>query len=392
MNSRARMALAVRHQTPDRVPVMCQLALGHYFLNSRRPPHEIWFTSEGFAEALVQLQRQYRFDGILINIPGRPENILDMVQSIEKTVDGEKVTWSNGHITFIPWDDNPQYEPVDPARPTRADFDTIDPDQLDFIDDLPGYIWNTHHVPWIADQPGRGPMIEFPDYFFRTFDMVKGMVGDEVAVHGEVFSPFTHYLELFGYQEALMGLIKDRGKAQALLDRLTESSVAWALAQHQRGADAVLISSAFAGAGFISPKMYRDFCMPYERRVSEAIKGAGGIVYTHTCGSLGDRLELMLETGTMGIDTLDPPPLGTTTLAEAKALIGDRVFLKGNMNGVEILGFKTEQELLDHARERIEVGKPGSGYILSTACSVPPKVEPWKLELLVPLAEEMGKY
>jgi uroporphyrinogen-III decarboxylase len=132
--------------------------------------------------------------------------------------------------------------------------------------------------------------------------------------------------------------------------------------------------------------------MPYERRVSEAIKGAGGIVYTHTCGSLGDRLELMLETGTMGIDTLDPPPLGTTTLAEAKALIGDRVFLKGNMNGVEILGFKTEQEVLDHARERIEVGKPGSGYILSTACSVPPKVEPWKLELLVPLAEEMGKY
>jgi uroporphyrinogen decarboxylase len=138
--------------------------------------------------------------------------------------------------------------------------------------------------------------------------------------------------------------------------------------------------------------MYREFVVPYERKVAEAIKAAGGTVYTHTCGHLGDRLEAMLETGTMGIDTLDPPPLGNTTLEEAKSLIGDKVFLKGNMNGVEVLAFQTEQEVMDHASERIRVGMPGSGYILSTACSVPPKVEPWKLELLAPLVEETGRY
>jgi uroporphyrinogen-III decarboxylase len=62
------------------------------------------------------------------------------------------------------------------------------------------------------------------------------------------------------------------------------------------------------------------------------------------------------------------------------------------MNGVEVLTFDTEEEVTQHATERIHVGKPGSGYILSTACSVPPKVEPWKLELLAPLAEEIGRY
>jgi uroporphyrinogen-III decarboxylase len=138
--------------------------------------------------------------------------------------------------------------------------------------------------------------------------------------------------------------------------------------------------------------MYREFVVPYEGQVAEAIKSAGGIVYTHTCGHLGDRLEAMLETGTMGIDTLDPPPLGNTTLEEAKSLIGDKVFLKGNMNGVEILAFKTEEEVIAHATKRIQVGMPGGGYILSTACSVPPKVEPWKLELLAPLVEEIGRY
>jgi len=37
-------------------------------------------------------------------------------------------------------------------------------------------------------------------------------------------------------------------------------------------------------------------------------------------------------------------------------------------------------------------GMPGAGYILSTACSVAPRVEPWKLELLTPLADKLGRY
>jgi hypothetical protein len=392
MNGKQRIASAMRHEEPDRVPVMCQLALGHYFLNTRFAPHEIWFTSEAFAEALVELQRRYRFDGILINIPGRPQGLLDEAKSIRETDEGEELTWVNGDVTLIPWDDNAQHYHADGSMARRADFDTLDPEHLDSIDDLAGYVWNTYHVPWVTDKPNRGPMTQVPDYFFHTFDLVKGMVGDEVSVHGEVFSPFTHYLELFGYEEALMGLIKDSGKAHALLERLAQAPTTWGVAQTKHDADAVLISSAFAGGGFVSPKMYREFVVPYERKVAEAIKAAGGIVYTHTCGHLGDRLEAMLETGTMGIDTLDPPPLGNTTLEEAKSLIGDKVFLKGNMNGVEVLAFQTEQEVIDHASERIRVGMPGSGYILSTACSVPPKVEPWKLELLAPLAEEIGRY
>ena len=392
MNGRERMALAMRHQFPDRVPVMCQLALGHYFLNTGLLPHRIWFTSEGFAEALVKLQRRYRFDGILINLPGRPENILKNVVSIDETADGERLTWVNGDVTLVPWDENPQYIPADPSRAQRADFEEIDPDQLDFIDDLVGYTWNTYHVPRLAEKPTRGPLTEVPGYFFRTIDLVKSMVGDEVSVHGEVFSPFTHYMELFGYENALVSLVRDRAKAHALLDRLSVASVTWAVAQARRGVDAVLISSAFAGGPLISTKMYREFVVPYERRVTQAVKEAGGVVYTHTCGSIGDRLELMLETGTMGIDTLDPPPLGNTHLVDAKAQIGSRVFIKGNMNAVELLSYQTGQEVMAHAGERIRVGKPQSGYILSTACSVSPRMEPWKLELLTPLAEQKGGY
>lgn len=393
MNGKERIALAMRHQQPDRVPVMCQLSLGHYFLHAGLPPHRIWFTSEGFAEALVTLQRRYRFDGILINIPGRPADILDSVARMERTGDGaEKLLWKDGSYTIVPPNDSAQHYAADGSPPRRADFATIDPDKLDDLDELTGYIWNTCHLPRLPGKAKPGPLTEVPEYFHRTFDLVKAAVGDEVSVHEEVFSPFTHLMELFGYEEALMGLMIDPAKCHALLDRFTEASIALGVAQARRGADAVLISSAFAGGGFISRDMYREFVLPYERRLTEALRPTGVPVYTHTCGRIGDRLELMAGTGIDGIDTLDPPPLGNVELAEAKRSIGDRLFIKGNLNSVALLDYATKEEVLAEASERIRTGKPGGGYILSTACSVAPGVEPWKLELLTPLAEEIGSY
>jgi uroporphyrinogen-III decarboxylase len=176
------------------------------------------------------------------------------------------------------------------------------------------------------------------------------------------------------------------------LDRLAEATIVWALAQVQQGVQATLISSAFAGAPFLSRKMYKEFVVPYEHRLTEAIKKAGSVVYTHTCGRIGDRLDLMEETGTQGIDTLDPPPLGNGDLAVAKRDFGRRLFFKGNLNSVAILNYKTAEEVIAEATNRIEIGKPGAGYILSTACSVSPRVEPWKIDLLTPLAENIGRY
>ncbi|MCC6298479.1 MAG: hypothetical protein IT314_04220 [Anaerolineales bacterium] len=186
--------------------------------------------------------------------------------------------------------------------------------------------------------------------------------------------------------------MKSREKVKALLERLTDATIAWAVAQAKRGVDAVLISSAFAGGGFISPKMYADYVLPYEGRLADAIRACDVPVYTHTCGKIGDRLELMEQTRTMGIDTLDPHPLGNVELADAKNGVGQRMFLKGNMNSVSILEYTTKEEVIAEARERIAIGKPGGGYILSSACSIAPRVEPWKIELFTPLAEEIGRY
>jgi uroporphyrinogen-III decarboxylase len=392
MTSRERVARAMRHEPVDRVPVFCQLALGHYFLHAGLPPHRIWFTSEGFAEALVTLQRRYRFDGILVNLPGRPPDLLASLRRVEKTADGETLFWKNGHVTFVPRDDNPRHQIAEGTAPPRADFAALDPDHLGDLDRFTSYWWNTYHVPNLALKESSGLLEAVPDYFLRTLQLVREATGGQVSVHGEVFSPFTHFMELLGYEPALLALLDDAPKATALLKRLTASAIVWAEAQARAGADAVLISSAFAGGGFLSRAMYAEFVLPHERRLAAAVRACGVPVYTHTCGRIGDRLDLMEATGIQGLDTLDPPPLGNTDLAEAKRAVGARLFLKGNMNPVKLLAAVSAEEVAAEAHRCLNAGASGGGYLLSTACSVSPRVEPWKLELLVPLAEEFGRH
>jgi uroporphyrinogen decarboxylase len=214
-----------------------------------------------------------------------------------------------------------------------------------------------------------------------------------VSVHAELFSPFTQLLELADHASVLMALLTAPGRVHACLDRLTEGAATLGVGQAAAGADAILISSAFAGAGFISPGHYREFVLPYEKRVVEAIRATRDVpIYTHTCGAIGDRLELMAATGTNGIDTLDPPPLGTVDLADARRRTIGRLFLKGNIDPVNTMLRGSPADVANAARERISTAGPGGGYILSTACAVPPAAPPENILALAEAAERFGHY
>ncbi len=129
------------------------------------------------------------------------------------------------------------------------------------------------------------------------------------------------------------------------------------------------------------------------RRLLKYIKNEFNIpIYTHTCGSIGDRLDLMLETGTDGIDTLDPPPLGTVEIEEAKKYLNGKAFIKGNIDPVNTLLYGSNEVIEKDVIRRIEVGKKNGGYILSTACSIAPSTPPENIELLFKLIEKFGKY
>ena len=385
------MQTAMALREPDRVPVMCQLSLGHYFLFSGIDPIEIWYTSEGFATALVRMRERYGFDGILVNLPGRDPDFARYVDRIEQQPEARIIRWKNGGYTVFPHDDNPHYYQPDGTRYFPA-FEELDPEKLYYIEpwDLTDI---TYPYTWGFESEPRPFDTFFPDYHFDTIKLVRQKVGEEIAIHSEIFSPWSQFMELLNYENALMAILDDPGKVKACLERLALGAIDLAKRQIAAGADAVLISSAFAGAGLISREHYIEFVLPYEKTVISQIKADFEVpVYTHTCGAIGDRLDLMLETGTDGIDTLDPPPLGTVELDKAKAALNGKAFIKGNIDPVHTLLNGTPERIREDVRWRLEVAAPGGGYILSTACSVAPKTPPEHIELLIQLAEEFGRY
>jgi uroporphyrinogen decarboxylase len=393
MNSKQRILAAMNHETPDRVPVMCQLALGHYFLNCDYGPSDIWFDSQTFAGALVELMKKYGFDGTLLNLPGRSPEWKDRLQSYEKNDDGELLCWKSGLETVVPSNDNPHTYQKGRTPLQRADYNKIDiTDPATYR--INGYLWNIWHVPELWDIDPQADLADpavYPNWFTSGVRKVQQFAPD-ASVHCEIFSPFTHLLELFGYEQALFALIENPQTCRQLLDVFTRQMLAQIKVYAECKPDAILISSAFAGAGFISRQMYLEFVLPYEKQLCRAIADYGCKSYVHTCGAIGDRLDLMIQTELNGIDTLDPPPLGTVNLEEAKAKYGDRIFFKGNLDAVNEMLNADDETFEEAVKGRLRIGMPGSGYILSSACSVAPHVRPQRLHELVKLAKEYGRY
>lgn len=354
------------HGIPDRAPVMCQLSWGHILLHSGVKPVDFLYTAKGFAEGVLRMRQRYQFDGVILNLYSIIDPALLAKSTVTNLPNGQTIEFPDGRTLFCPFDDDPRRVRWPEESPPR--FEDTAPESL------PDYQ-------------------EFPEWRFETTRLVVAAIGQTCSVHGSVGSPFDRLVFHFGTEAALMALVEDPDKALACLLRFAEQQFYFAKAQIDLGSDAMSISSPFAGSGFISPDMYRRFVLPAEALLVRRIRAYAPQVpvYTHTCGHIADRLELMAATGIQGIECMDPPPLGNTTLADAKARIGDQLFLKGNLDSVNVLLHCTPERLEDYVRETLAAGNPGGGFILSSACSVAPHVPPWVLEQLVPLAEKYAR-
>jgi len=372
MTSKERMARMMRMETADRVPVMCQMSIGHMLLQTGFSPVEFWFSKERFAEGLLQLRAQYGFDGILISLHGHSpdweKSIVQLVQEENKEV----AYWKDGGKTVFPRDDLPQHFPKEKAsNPSIDDFDPASvPERLDFIPVSQGLKFSID-----------------PDHPYDIFGRIISGAGGAVSIHGEVTSPFDYFLDLFGMSDGFLALADEPDKSKDILQRFTQGVKRIAADQARLGIDALKISSPYAGAGFISPRFYREFVLPYERQVATAVRECGIPVYTHTCGAIHDRLEMMADAGVSGIECLDPPPLGNVELEEAIVRVGHRIFIKGNIDPVHTLLAGTPERIAADVRRRIQIGARGGGFILSTACSIAPYTPGDHVRMLVPLAE-----
>ena len=368
-------------QQPERYPVMCQLANGHTIINTGVHPIDYFVDSELWADCLILIRQLYDFDGILCHKPGRVPDLMDLVERSDYDAEVPTLYLFDGSRIECTRDDDAYYKPAnDFIRPT---LDELDPANLLgwAPDSFVAFQASKATLP--VTDPG-----EFDERVFATLDRVLEKVGEEYSVHGEVRSPFDHFLNLTGMEDGLCAILDNPEKCLEILAETTRWSIALAVAQVRRGAAAIKISSPFAGSSFLSREMYTDFILPFERQLAKAVRGEGAAIYTHTCGAIGDRLDLIQQAGVSGIECLDPPPLGDVEINEAVDLLKGSIFIKGNIDPVNTLlrgdSHTVEKEVLNvlHAAEKT------TGFILSSAYSVAPPAPPDNIKYMVELCHE----
>ncbi len=135
------------------------------------------------------------------------------------------------------------------------------------------------------------------------------------------------------------------------------------------GSDGVLWGTDFAATAgpFISPQMFREFCLPSIKTRVQAVKSRGLAVFKHACGNNWKLLDMFVEAGYQAYQSIQAS--AGMDLAAVKARYGDKLTLWGGAR-VENLVSGTPEDVRRDVAEAMRAGAPGGGYIFGTTHSV----------------------
>ncbi|HYK87144.1 MAG TPA: uroporphyrinogen decarboxylase [Acidobacteriota bacterium] len=207
-------------------------------------------------------------------------------------------------------------------------------------------------------------------YVLKSLELVRAELQDQVPLIGFAGAPFTlasYVIEGGGSRNYLRTKQLMYGEPETwglLMSRLTETLVEYLLAQVRAGAQAVQLFDSWVGC--LSPADYRDYVLPYSRRLFLALRQAG-IPSIHFGTGTGDLLPLMREAGgdVMGADW-------RISLDTAWQRIGPGVGIQGNLDPVALMApwpvlQKRAKEILDRAAGRAgHIFNLGHGILPST--------------------------
>jgi hypothetical protein len=146
----------------------------------------------------------------------------------------------------------------------------------------------------------------------------------------------------------------------AILERTLKVTELW------KGIPSDMVETG-GGAGsntVISPAMFEEFCVPYDRRQHAALHETGVKIVYHLCGGVMKMLELVAGNGADGLETMTPPAMGgDCDLREASRRVGDRLFFMGGFD--QNAGFErgTPAAARRQVLECFEATRDHAGYI-----------------------------
>ena len=227
-------------------------------------------------------------------------------------------------------------------------------------------------------------------YVIDAVRLIRRELAGRVPLIGFSGSPWTlatYMVEGSGTKEfaKVKGMLFDQPKVlHKLLDILAQSVIAYLNAQISAGAQAVMIFDTWGGV--LTTRDYREFSLRYMARIVDGLsrqsEGRKIPVILFTKGGQA-WLEAMADTGcdALGIDW-------TIDLAGARARVGGRVALQGNMDPCVL--YASPERIRDEVATILKSFGTGAGHVFNLGHGIHPHVDPEHARVFIDAVHELS--
>ncbi len=229
------------------------------------------------------------------------------------------------------------------------------------------------------------------DYVMKAVSTIRSALGGSVPLIGFSGSPWTlaTYMVEGGsskdFQKVKSLAFNQPEVMHQLLSILADSVADYLRCQIEAGAQAVQIFDTWGGA--LSAAAYQEFSLAYMKKIVAALpresEGRRVPVILFTKNG-GQWLETIADSGAdaVGIDW-------TTEIGQARARVGDRVALQGNMDPTML--YAEPERIKAEVKTILDAYGSGSGHVFNLGHGITPGVNPDHVTAMVDAVKEYGQ-
>jgi [methyl-Co(III) methanol-specific corrinoid protein]:coenzyme M methyltransferase len=201
----------------------------------------------------------------------------------------------------------------------------------------------------------------FPVYK-ENLKLLKKKVGEELTMFGESEGAFTCAANLVGTELFMKWCMKKTDLVFKTLEVTKQAAIMAANFAFDHGADYYVYAEPTSGPALLSPRLWEKFVLPVEKEIVSKVKGP---VVLHICANTDPIIELMCETGVIGISIEEKADLKRAVEIAHKKDV--KVF--GNVATATTLFSGTPDEVYQESIKALENGTD----FLCPGCGIAPR-------------------
>jgi len=138
-----------------------------------------------------------------------------------------------------------------------------------------------------------------------------------------------------------------------------------------------------------SPKQFKEFLLPYHKKMYDECKKHGMLTVLHSCGKVDSVLPDLVDAGLNCIQSLEAS--AGVDLAGLKRSLGDRLCFMGGLDSTGVHAFGTPYDVEEDVKKCLKAAGEGGGYIIGPSHDI--LNMPWENMLAMRAAiEKYRKY